>query len=169
MFNLSNLWMRARVEVGSALALLLLLGLAFDTSWAQLGHGTLEPIRFTRSDDQRLVSSRVEIRALPEIETADRVGPAWYSGPVTVSISVYSFGSARPGYALVVHRADEAPVGSSQAIIPVSAEEKIVNESSLEGCASPTGEAGGRWLTTPGSDQIIVELPSSRVQALRFC
>jgi len=149
-------------------ALLAVTIVAPGTASAQVGRGTLGPIGFTTSYDERLATPQVEVADMPRIETAVEGGPAWYSGVPSVSISVYSLGSTRSGYALRVNQTDDVPSRSAHAVIPVSVTEEITNEEQLRGCASPAG-GGDRWLAPSESRQGELDLPSARVQAARFC
>ena len=159
------------------LALLALITILPEKAWAQLGSGSLEPLRFTFSDNPRLAIPRVEIADLPRIGTAVEGGPAWYAGSrgmgfsiysVRIAVSVYSVRGIGNGYALSVHQTDDVSPGQAQAVIPVTPTVEIGNEEQLDGCASRSGDRS-RWLATPESRKETLSLPSSLVQPVRFC
>jgi hypothetical protein len=169
MLNLRKAHSRAQSGVALATIILLLALAGVDDVLAQLGHGTVEPIKFTNSDSDRLSTSRVDVNALPAIETAVPDGPAWYAGDFDVSVSVYAAGGGRPGYAMKILDPDSAPKGSGQAVIPVRPQEGIINENAVDGCVPPSGNGGIRWISTSDSARPGLEMPSSLVQAARFC
>ncbi len=115
------------------LALLALITILPHKAWAQLGSGSLEPLRFTFSDNPRLAIPRVEIADLPRIGTAVEGGPVRYAGSRSIAASVYLVRGIGNGYALRVHQIDDVSIGQARAVIPVTPTDEIGNEEQLDG------------------------------------